>query len=309
MSAEPRLTIKQMTGAESLQMGALLTGVEKITSLIGRCQIYEALYLKGEHSNQEPWKQPVINLTSALVALYSTMLSFMGSAIRAYDQGTITRTLHPIMNPAEVIDFLDKCQALENAVVREVDDCEHILQASPEEHIQKLKQILDDMQAPMRIDSRVAALCEELNISERLRLLEWISNIRYEENHFHARQGRIRGTGEWLLQHERYREWRTSSASMILWLHGDQFGSALQAASSDGYKSVVQLLLEAGADVNASGGCFDSALQAAAWRGSESVVRLLLEKGADVDAEGGEDGSALQAASSEGHQHVVRLLL
>ena len=126
MSAEPRLTIKQMTVAESQQMGALLTAVEEITSLIGRYQIYEALYLKREHSDQEPWKQPVVNLTSALLALYSTMLSFMGSAIRAYDQGTITRTLHAIMNPAQVIGFLDKCQALENDVVREVENCEHI---------------------------------------------------------------------------------------------------------------------------------------------------------------------------------------
>ena len=215
--------MKQMTVAESQQMGALLTGVEKMTSSIGRCQIYEALYLNREHFEQEQWEQAIINLTSALVTLYTTMLSFLGSAIRAYDKGTITRTLHAILNPAEIIGFLDMCHTQENDVVREIDNCEHILHAGSDKHIQKLKQILDHMQAPvLRIDSRVAALYKKVTSSERLKLLEWISDIRYEENHFFARQGRTRGTGQWLLQHEKYREWRESSASMILWLHGDR---------------------------------------------------------------------------------------
>ena len=49
-----RLTVKQMPVAESQQMGALLIGVEKMTPLIGRCQIYEALYLKrNNHLDQE----------------------------------------------------------------------------------------------------------------------------------------------------------------------------------------------------------------------------------------------------------------
>ena len=215
--------MKQMTVAESQQMGALLTGVEKTTSLICRCQIYEALYLNREDFRQDHWKQAVTNLTSALVALYAIMLSFLGSAIRAYDQGATIRTLRAILHPAEVIGFLDNCQTRENDVVREVENCEHILHAGSDDHAQRLKQILDDMQAPfLRIDFRVAALYEKVNSSERLKLLEWISDIRYEENHFFARQGRTRGTGEWLLQHKRYREWRASSASMILWLHGDR---------------------------------------------------------------------------------------
>ena len=224
--------------AESQQMGALLAGVEKITSLIGRCQIYEALYLNGEQSDVEEWKQSVKSLTSALVALYVTMLSFLGSAIRAYDQGALTRTLRAIWSPAELTGFLDKCQTLERDVAYDVDNCERMhtrqiqassqehtrqIQASSEEHNQKLKDILDDFQAPiLRIDSRVAALSEKLESSERQKILEWISTIPYEENHFFARQGRTDGTGQWLLRHKRYRKWRTSSASMILWLHGDR---------------------------------------------------------------------------------------
>jgi ankyrin repeat protein len=41
----------------------------------------------------------------------------------------------------------------------------------------------------------------------------------------------------------------------------------------------------------------------------DSVVTLLLEKGADVNAQGGHYGNALQAACHGGHDSVVTLLL
>jgi ankyrin repeat protein len=43
---------------------------------------------------------------------------------------------------------------------------------------------------------------------------------------------------------------------------------------------VVQLLLEKGADVNAQGGPFGNALHAASVQGHRAVVQLLLENGA-----------------------------
>ncbi|CUS15222.1 unnamed protein product, partial [Tuber aestivum] len=39
-------------------------------------------------------------------------------------------------------------------------------------------------------------------------------------------------------------------------------------------------------------------LQAAAFQGNESVVQLLLERGAEVNAKGGYFGNALQAAKA-----------
>jgi ankyrin repeat protein len=42
--------------------------------------------------------------------------------------------------------------------------------------------------------------------------------------------------------------------------------------------------LEKGAAVNAQGGQYGNALQAASLYGDETVVRLLLDKGADVNA-------------------------
>lgn len=90
---------------------------------------------------------------------------------------------------------------------------------------------------------------------------------------------------------------------------GGRFGNALQAAAWWGDESVVQLLLDNGANINAQGGWYGNALQAAAFDGNESVVQLLLDKGANINAQGGEYGNALQATAFNGNESVVQLLL
>ncbi|VUC37282.1 unnamed protein product [Clonostachys rosea] len=55
------------------------------------------------------------------------------------------------------------------------------------------------------------------------------------------------------------------------------------------------VLIRAGADVNAVGGFFGNSLKAAAWACNWLVVRTLLDAGADINAPGGAYGSALCA--------------
>ena len=90
---------------------------------------------------------------------------------------------------------------------------------------------------------------------------------------------------------------------------GGDYGNALQAASYGGYEKVVSMLIEGGADVNAEGGYYGNALQAASFWGHEKVVSMLIEGGADVNAQGGLYGNALQAASIQGHEKVVSMLM
>jgi ankyrin repeat protein len=82
-----------------------------------------------------------------------------------------------------------------------------------------------------------------------------------------------------------------------------QIDQDLVSASENGHTEVVQLLLNAGADVHAE---YDAALRWASVRGHKEVIQLLLNIGADVYAE---HDWAIRWASYSGHTEVVRLLL
>ena len=90
---------------------------------------------------------------------------------------------------------------------------------------------------------------------------------------------------------------------------GGEYGNALQVASAEGNEHIVETLLDNNAEVNAQGGEYGSALQGASFGGHEQVVKMLLNKGAEVNVQGGEYGNALQAASFGGHEQVVKTLL
>ncbi|KAJ5637678.1 ankyrin [Penicillium lividum] len=64
-----------------------------------------------------------------------------------------------------------------------------------------------------------------------------------------------------------------------------EFGTALQAASFRGKMGVVQILLGAGADINAHGGLYGTALQAASSNGQTEIFQMLLNAGADDHSE------------------------
>lgn len=56
--------------------------------------------------------------------------------------------------------------------------------------------------------------------TERLEIIRWISTVPYREHHENIRQDRLPGSGAWLLKSPNHVEWRASSYSSILWLHG-----------------------------------------------------------------------------------------
>ena len=87
-------------------------------------------------------------------------------------------------------------------------------------------------------------------------------------------------------------------------------GTPLYYASLLGLLELVGARLEAGDDVNATGGLNGNALHVASASGHLHVAQLLLDNGADVNAQNdGLETTALEAASSEGHIEIVQLLL
>ena len=73
-------------------------------------------------------------------------------------------------------------------------------------------------------------------------------------------------------------------------------------------RSVLRLLLEHGADINAQSHRGWAPLHEASSRAALEVVRLLLEHGADIEVKDNEGQTALQIAVRERHDKVVELL-
>ena len=86
-------------------------------------------------------------------------------------------------------------------------------------------------------------------------------------------------------------------------------GNTLQAAVYKGSESIVLLLLDRGADINARDGCYGNAVQAATREGREAIVCLLLYRGANINAQGGLYENALQAAVHQNKGHIANLLV
>jgi len=84
--------------------------------------------------------------------------------------------------------------------------------------------------------------------------------------------------------------------------------TALMWASKYGYKDVVKLLIKAGADINAKTYSGWTALISASGNGHIDVVELLLQTGADVNAKDNYGWTALTRASQKGQRDVVKLL-
>ncbi|KAF9784160.1 hypothetical protein IL306_008313 [Fusarium sp. DS 682] len=74
-------------------------------------------------------------------------------------------------------------------------------------------------------------------------------------------------------------------------VHGGRYGTALQAASSEGHPEIVQLILDNGVDINAQGGEYGNALQGTPYK--RKVVQTLNHEGADTTSRK-RSGSATQ---------------
>lgn len=86
-------------------------------------------------------------------------------------------------------------------------------------------------------------------------------------------------------------------------------GPLLKIAAELGYLEIVDLLLDRGANIEATDDIGQRPLLSAARYGRTEVVRRLLDRGADIDAVGWSDESALSNATIEGHWDVADLLL
>lgn len=95
----------------------------------------------------------------------------------------------------------------------------------------------------------------------------------------------------------------------VVMAYGDENDTALHFAADGGHKEMIEMLLDAGSDVNAVNKLGYTSLAIAAHKKHHAIARLLLERGAYVDARHDADGTALVMAVKNLDLEMVQLLL
>ena len=84
--------------------------------------------------------------------------------------------------------------------------------------------------------------------------------------------------------------------------------TALHSALLEGHSDVVQVLIDAGADIEARNGLGRSPLLVASSEGKLSIIKMLVEAGANACATDNEGNTCLTIAEKNGHTETVRYL-
>ncbi len=104
----------------------------------------------------------------------------------------------------------------------------------------KLEQVLADLSAPLlRVSNRIVNLPDNLSREEKTALFAWLSTIPHKKHYKTALKGLLPGSGAWLRSRFEFVEWRGSSISSILWLHGIPGSGKSKLVSM-----LIQMLLE-----------------------------------------------------------------
>ncbi len=143
--------------AEQNQTGALLVGLEKVSHLVSRCKVYEALYrtsMQGEAA--------LSDLERSLVGLYTVILQFLATAIELFAQRGSLRMIHAVFKPDEVLKFIEDCEKQELALEADASNCERAVQRHIQsENVARLQLLLADLRAPLvRVDAGIETLLD-----------------------------------------------------------------------------------------------------------------------------------------------------
>lgn len=222
--------------------------MEAVCKTIARYAAIENLYLRQQSSVDSL-------LEGSVIATYTSILRFLFKCRRHFDLGLSRRVARSITQlPANsVTKHLDRIASNDTKVsdLTKIVDAERsqligAQQLSTTENVEilanglqelriestasasKLEALLISFREPLR---RTVEQASALSVSfvhrtesqkkeERLGILLWLSNIQYKKHHQSLSKGLLEGTGSWILGKAQYIEWRNSSVSSVLWLHG-----------------------------------------------------------------------------------------
>jgi ankyrin repeat domain-containing protein 50 len=206
-----------------VELGKKLLGeTAKAVSLLVQCDTYQELFMAQDPALCPP-EDTLDRLKTSIVQVYAQSQLLLGFTIQyhQYHQSKvkiIRAPLNIISAPWKLEglkDFADKLSENKSQLLQVADDCALLNRTN----FQKLLKIDKDLGT---MNSNLVSALEQLDEDKRVRILKWISPILSHEHHDTIKEVRTAGTCEWLIQNERFREWRDASSSATLWLHSSR---------------------------------------------------------------------------------------
>ena len=235
--AAVRLLLQVVTN-DVQKFGAIVEGVETVALVITRYTIVEHLYLTKSTKLRD-------ELTDGITRLYAETLRFLSEACRYYSQSTAVRvakslvqtsassnnnSLASIAQSKSNVDALTRlveaeCQSM---ALSEITNQGLLMQVemsivtdSIDTTRRELTCILKALEEPfLRVADQLQQYSNSLQRDEYTRICRWLSTVPFRQHHRTHLAGLIPGSGEWFLNDSKFVDWRRSSSSSILWLHG-----------------------------------------------------------------------------------------
>jgi ankyrin repeat domain-containing protein 50 len=196
-------------------MATLLATTEKIAQVIYRGQVYESVYTPDRIQNRS-----LEMLQNALIKLYKASLELMAHTRGLLTKSTPHKILNSIISPDETSGYFSTLVNVQADLSQIVETCEVERSVDADDTLMKQLHLI---RAPLaRIDLRVEACLKYMNYMSAVELLEWISKIPHTKIHKTIQEERTPKTGDWLVQHQKFREWEEGSLSAALWLRGSR---------------------------------------------------------------------------------------
>ena len=219
----------QMAVNDKRAFGETIENLEAVSHLITRYAILEELYLQRYSTARD-------KLEDMVVCFYAEILTFLAKC-RKYFQSSAKskKTIRPkyvskltssvrlaksVVNLSED-EQMAKIKALDGqvsslTVVFSVD-----IQTETSKRIASMNALLTSLNEPIkRLLDHSSISTQLLQGSQRLQVLHWLSPVPFSSHHKRHSDNRIPGSGQWLLDHDRYLNWRSTSSSSIFLLHG-----------------------------------------------------------------------------------------
>lgn len=95
------------------------------------------------------------------------------------------------------------------------------IQIETAKNVASMYALLTSLNEPIkRIVDHTSITAQVLPGTQRLQLLQWLSPVSFSSHHKRYSKNTLSGSGQWLLNHDRYLHWRNTSSSSIFLLHG-----------------------------------------------------------------------------------------